>query len=52
MDGRVTLAYFINNEENTITVYCKHYLPLYMKYLQFKNIYEVIWTISFGHINI
>ena len=49
MDGRVTLAYFINNEENTITVYCKHYLPFVheipsiQEYLR-SNLDNFFWT--------
>lgn len=49
MDGRVTLAYFINNEKNTITVYCKHYLPFVHEipsrneYLR-SNLDNFFWT--------
>ncbi len=49
MDGRVTLAYFVNNEKNTITVYCKHYLPFVheipsiQEYLR-SNLDNFFWT--------
>ncbi|WP_270321085.1 hypothetical protein [Bacteroides uniformis] len=52
MDGRVTLAYFVNNEENAITVCCKHYLPFVHKipsiqeYLR-SNLDNFFWTYQY-----
>lgn len=45
MDGRVTLAYFINNEENTITDYLPfvHEIPSIQEYLR-SNLDNFFWT--------
>lgn len=49
MDGRITLAYSINNGEDIITVLCKHYLPFVQgmpsiqEYLR-SNLDNFFWT--------
>ena len=49
MDGRITLAYSIDNEKNVLCVYYKHYLPfvhgmpLIQEYLQ-SNLDNFFWT--------
>lgn len=49
MDGRITLVYSINNGENIITVFCKHYLPFVQgmpsiqEYLR-SNLDNFFWT--------